>query len=39
MHFLEHYFDIKLHFDTGNRFYTYASTFHSVYVNVNLKSE
>ncbi|TOP16016.1 hypothetical protein CGH26_07985, partial [Vibrio parahaemolyticus] len=21
------------------RFYTYASTFHSVYVNVNLKSE
>ncbi|TON43460.1 hypothetical protein CGH58_04265, partial [Vibrio parahaemolyticus] len=27
MRFLEHYFDIKLHFDTGNRFYTYASTF------------
>ncbi|TON51819.1 hypothetical protein CGH26_01435, partial [Vibrio parahaemolyticus] len=26
MRFLEHYFDIKLHFDTGNRFYTYAST-------------
>ncbi|TOG52150.1 hypothetical protein CGH62_14125, partial [Vibrio parahaemolyticus] len=22
MRFLEHYFDIKLHFDTGNRFYT-----------------
>ncbi|AVF93309.1 hypothetical protein AL552_05825 [Vibrio diabolicus] len=39
MRSIEHYLDIKPNFDTGNRFYTYASTLYSVYVNVNLKSE
>ncbi|MDU9593587.1 hypothetical protein F7Y47_02915 [Vibrio sp. 1-2-3a] len=38
MRSIEHYL-IKPNFDTGNRFYTYASTLCSVYVNVNLKSE